>query len=221
MKLEIGHLDKDGIAIAVEWARREGWNPGLRDAEIFAATTAPGDFLGLYADGSLAATISLVNYSADFAFLGFYICRPDLRGRGLGMALWDEALARNTASCIGLDGVKAQQGNYAKSGFAYAHGNLRYGGPKPDGYAQSDRSLSALSAADAAAIDRFEQRRRLFPASRLKFLAAWLRHDALALMRDGEIVGYGVVRPAHEGWKVGPLVRAGRGRCGHRSCADC
>ena len=35
-------------------------------------------------DGETAATISCVNYSASFAFLGFYIVRADLRGRG-----WD------------------------------------------------------------------------------------------------------------------------------------
>jgi GNAT superfamily N-acetyltransferase len=204
MGYDIGFLDMDGIRAAAEWARREGWNPGLRDAEAFAAQDPEG-FLGLKVDGELAATISLVSYDPSFGFLGFYICRPDLRGKGLGLALWNAALALKPAHTIGLDGVTTQQENYRKTGFALAHANFRHGGLKPDGYAQNDRRLSALSAADAAAVDRFEQRHRLFPASRRKFLAEWLRHDALALMRDGEIAGYGVVRPAHEGWKVGPL----------------
>ena len=39
----------------------------------------------------LAATISLVNYGPSFGFLGFYICRPDLRGKGLGLVLPDQA----------------------------------------------------------------------------------------------------------------------------------
>ena len=37
MGYDIVFLDMDGIRTAVEWARREGWNPGLRDAEAFAA----------------------------------------------------------------------------------------------------------------------------------------------------------------------------------------
>jgi len=78
-------------------------------------------------------------------------------------------------------------------------------GLKPPGYAQLDPALAVLSAADATAIDRFEQRHRLFPAPRSKFLAEWLRYDGLALRRDGEIAGYGVIRPCHDGWKVGPL----------------
>lgn len=204
MAHDIGFLGIEDIRTAVDWARQEGWNPGLRDAEAFAAEDPEG-FLGLRLDGALAATISLVTYGPSFGFLGFYICRPDLRGRGLGMALWNEALVRKPARCIGLDGVKAQQPNYAKSGFVLAHENIRHGGLKPPGYAQLDPDLALLSAADATAIDRFEQRHRLFPAPRSKFLAEWLGYDGLALRRDGEIAGYGVIRPCHDGWKVGPL----------------
>lgn len=207
MAHDIRFLDRDGIATAVDWARQEGWNPGLRDIDAFMAEDPEG-FLGLFADGELAATISLVNYGPSFGFLGFYICRPDQRGKGLGLALWNEALKRKPARTIGLDGVKAQQGNYQQSGFVLAHENIRHGGLKPQGYSQGNRALTALSAADAVAIDRFEQHHRLFPAPRHKFLADWLRHDALALMRDGEIAGYGAIRQCHEGWKVGPLFAA-------------
>ena len=204
MGYDIGYLDMAGIRTAVDWARKEGWNPGLNDAEAFAAEDPQG-FLGLKVGGELAATISLVTYGPSVGFLGFYICRPDFRSKGLGIALWNEALKLKPARTIGLDGVKAQQDNYRKSGFVLAHENIRHGGAKPGGYGQSEHSLTALSAADATAIDRFEQQRLLFPAPRHRFLAEWLRHDALALRRDGEIVGYGVVRQCHEGWKVGPL----------------
>jgi len=204
MAYDIGFLGIEGIRTAVAWARLEGWNPGLNDAVPFAAEDPEG-FLGLRVGGELAATISLVRYGASFAFLGFYICHPEFRGKGLGHALWNEALQRKPARCIGLDGVKAQQPSYRQSGFVLAHENIRHGGLKPGGYAQRHPALIDLSAADAAAIDRFEQRRRLFPAPRPRFLAEWLRHDALALRRDCEIVGYGVVRQCQEGWKVGPL----------------
>jgi GNAT superfamily N-acetyltransferase len=204
MAYDIGFLDMDGIRTAVGWARQEGWNPGLRDAEAFAAQDPEG-FLGLKVKGELAATISLVGYGPAFAFLGFYICRPEFRGRGLGLALWNAALQRKPVRSTGLDGVKAQQPAYRKSGFVLAHENIRHGGLKPAGYAQGDPALTALSAADAATISRFEQQHRLFPGPRARFLADWLRQDAMALKRDGEIVGYGVARECHDGWKVGPL----------------
>lgn len=204
MAHKIRFLGIDSIRTAAEWARLEGWNPGLKDAEAFAAEDPEG-FLGLFAGGELAATISLVTYGPSFAFLGFYICRPELRGHGLGLELWNAALARKPARTVGLDGVIAQQDNYRKSGFVLAHRNIRHGGLKPGGYAQNDPGLHALSAADAAAVERFELEHRLFPASRARFLTEWLRQDALALRRGGEMVGYGVIRECHEGWKVGPL----------------
>jgi Acetyltransferase (GNAT) family len=71
------------IALAVDWAAAEGWNPGLSDAACFSAVDPEGFWIGEFR-GMPAATISVVNYDDHFSFLGFYIVRPDLRGRGYG-----------------------------------------------------------------------------------------------------------------------------------------
>ena len=68
-----------------------------------------------------------------FAFLGFYIVRPDLRGRGYGLRIWNAAVDHAGGRTIGLDGVVAQQENYKKSGFRLAYANVRYGGRVPAG----------------------------------------------------------------------------------------
>src|SRR5947199_2727116 len=117
----------DEIALAADWAAAEGWNPGLADAACF-ATGDPGGFLIGELDGAPAATISCVNYDARFAFLGFYIVRPDLRGRGYGLRIWKAGMAHAGDRTVGLDGVVAQQENYRKSGFKLAYANIRYGG---------------------------------------------------------------------------------------------
>ena len=56
------------------------------------------------------------------------MAHPDYRGQGIGLALWQRALSDAGDRTIGLDGVVAQQDNYRKSGFVYAHANFRYGG---------------------------------------------------------------------------------------------
>src|SRR6478735_3690618 len=99
--LRIRVMRPDEIALAADWAAAEGWNPGL--------------------DGAPAATISCVNYDERFAFLGFYIVRRDVRGRGYGLRMWNAAIAHAPARTIGLDGVVAQQENYRKSGFQLAY----------------------------------------------------------------------------------------------------
>ena len=103
----------DEISLAVDWAAAEGWNPGLADAACFAAVDAEGFLIGEL-DGVPAATVSCVNYDARFAFLGFYIVRADLRGRGYGLRIWNAAIAHAGARVIGLDGVVAQQAELQK-----------------------------------------------------------------------------------------------------------
>ena len=120
--LSIRTMRPDEISIAVNWAAAEGWNPGLAEAACFVAVDPEGFLIGEL-DGAPAATVSCANYSASFAFLGFYIVREDLRGRGYGLRIWDAAIAHAGPRVIGLDGVVAQQQNYRKSGFelAYPH----------------------------------------------------------------------------------------------------
>jgi hypothetical protein len=204
-ELRIRPMRPDEIPIAVDWAAAEGWNPGLADAVCF-ATVDPGGFLIGELDGAPAATVSCVNYDAGFAFLGFYIVRKDLRGRGHGLRIWNAAIAHAGAHVIGLDGVVAQQQNYRKSGFALAHANVRYGGSvaAPDAPGAGVVPLSAIPFADIEASDR-----TVFPAARSAFLRAWLGasgHVGRALVRDGRLAAWGVIRPCRTGRKIGPLV---------------
>jgi GNAT superfamily N-acetyltransferase len=204
-ELRIRTMRPDEIAIAVDWAAAEGWNPGPTDASCFASVD-PGGFLIGEVDGAPAATVSCVNYDTGFAFLGFYIVRPDLRGRGYGLSIWNAAIAHAGGRTIGLDGVVAQQDNYQKSGFRYAYANIRYGGnpvaldaPRAGVLALADVPLAAVVADDAT----------VFPAARLTFLRAWIGapgHIGRALMRDGRLAAWGVIRPCRQGRKVGPLI---------------
>ena len=195
----------DEIALAIDWAAAEGWNPGLADAACFATVDGEGFLIGEI-DGEAAATISCVNYGDSFAFLGFYIVRPDLRGRGYGLRIWQAAIAHAAARVIGLDGVVAQQGNYKKSGFALAYANIRYGGtvapihaPPANVVALDKIPFAMVEASDAT----------VFPAPRSAFLRAWLAspgHIGRALLRDGKLAAWGVIRPCRQGFKIGPLV---------------
>ncbi|MEW6256427.1 MAG: GNAT family N-acetyltransferase [Pseudomonadota bacterium] len=203
---EIRTLTPDEVAIAVEWAAREGWNPGLNDASAFLAQDPQG-FLGLFEGEALTACISAVSYGVAFGFIGFYICRPDRRGQGLGFALWQEALARMGERTLGLDGVVAQQENYKRSGFVLAHRNVRYGG-RPIRLPGA-QGLAPVTRADLPALFGFDRAHFLF--DRPHFLDRWLFPDAGAalLARAGDAIsGYGVVRRAREGHKIGPLFAA-------------
>jgi GNAT superfamily N-acetyltransferase len=191
------------IELAVDWAALEGWNPGHADAACFATVDPQGFLLGEI-DGAPAATISIINYDPGFSFLGFYIVRPDLRGRGHGMAIWRAAIAHAGRRTIGLDGVIAQQENYRKSGFALAHRNIRFGGT----VAASGSIVPGIVALSDIPFAEVEQD-DVFQAPRTTFLRAWLQapgHIGRAFIRNGKLSAWGVIRPARTGYKIGPLV---------------
>ena len=203
--LQIRNLRPEEISIAVDWAAAEGWNPGLADAACFAIPDTRGFFVGEI-DGEPVATVSCVNYDDRFAFLGFYIVRAGFRGAGHGLRIWNAAIAHAGSRVIGLDGVVAQQDNYKKSGFQLAYANIRYGGS----VAAPARPLADVIALDKIPFAMVEaDDATVFPAPRGAFLRAWINmpgHIGRALMRDGKLAAWGVIRPCRTGRKIGPLV---------------
>jgi hypothetical protein len=194
----------DEMPILLDWAAAEGWNPGLADGPCFHAADPRGFLIGRL-DGHPVSGISLVQYGDAFAFLGFYLCRPEMRGRGFGYAVWTEATRRFGSRTVGLDGVPDQQDNYRRSGFALAWRNVRYQGAVPGGLAPTGRT-EGPDAVPFAALRDLDARH--FGAPRPSFLAGWLAvdgHVVRVLVDDGAAVGLGVLRPCRDGSKVGPL----------------
>jgi hypothetical protein len=200
----------------VDWAAREGWNPGLHDAELFWATD-PDAFVAAELDGEVIGGGAVTSYGGEFGFMGFFIVRPEYRGRGLGDTLWHARRARllgrlRPGATIGMDGVFAMQDYYAKGGFAFSHRDIRYRAEIPaasPGPVDGDRSSPGVVPLSDVPFDQVvAYDRTCFPADRTTFLRAWIAQpEALALgfVVDGELRGYGVVRRCREGCKVGPL----------------
>lgn len=193
------------LDIAIGWAESEGWNPGRGDRDAFLAADADGFLMGFLGDEPVTA-ISVVRYGPAFGFLGFYICRPDQRGKGLGWRTWQAGLERLEGRTVGLDGVVAQQDNYRRSGFVLEHRNIRFAGA-PVLPAPADPRLVRVAGGNVAGVIAFDT--GFFPAPRPRFLEAWLDgkggRRAYALIANGAIEGYGVIRPAVSGFKIGPL----------------
>ncbi|MFF4697666.1 GNAT family N-acetyltransferase [Streptomyces chattanoogensis] len=188
-----------------QWAADEEWNPGRGDTACFHPTDPAGFFIGRRR-GRAVSALSVVNYSDAYAFLGYYLVHPAHRRQGLGLATWRAAFPHAGARTVGLDAVPAQQSTYKRAGFTPAYDTIRYTGrparpgtpPPPDAVPVTGSHLDALAAYD----------RRCFPADRRAFVARWLTapgHTARVYLRDGAIAGYGVIRPARTGHRIGPL----------------
>lgn len=211
--LVIRNMTRPEVDELVDWAAREGWNPGLHDAELFWATD-PAAFIAAERNGALIGGGAITAYQDQFGFMGFFIVRPEFRGQGLGNTLWharrERLLARlRPGAGIGMDGVFAMQDYYAKGGFVFSHRDIRFRVDLPDQPTTTrvgDDEIVPLAAVPFDQVLDYDG--TCFPAPRPTFLAGWIHQpDALALgcRRDGQLSGYGVVRRCRAGCKIGPL----------------
>lgn len=201
----ISRMTKEEISIAIDWAKREGWNPGLHDAECFYQADAQGFFAGKL-DGKLIAMGAAVVYDDHFAFCGLYIVDANYREHGYGLDLTKARLAYVGSRNAGIDGVMEMVPKYKLLGYKTAYKNARYHGinlvmdvPNNPGIVP----LSEVPFSQLSAYDRLH-----FPAAREAFLRCWIKPaggKSLAYMVHDQLVGYGVIRPCYEGFKIGPL----------------
>lgn len=214
-KLEIRSMTRPELDELVDWAAREGWNPGLHDADIFWATD-PEAFVAADRDGDMIGGGAITSYDGRFGFMGFFIVRPEFRGRGFGDHLWhvrrDRLIKRlRPGASIGMDGVFDMQDYYARGGFMFSHRDLRFCLEIPDSglplsYAGDSAIIRPLAEIPFDEILAYDC--SCFPAPRPTFLKGWIgQPDSLSLgcIKGGLLCGFGTARACREGCKVGPL----------------
>ncbi len=202
---QITRMTRDEISTAVEWARQEGWNPGLNDAECFYHTDPQGFFAGKL-NGQIIAVGSAVVYDDHFAFCGFYIVDKNYRAQGYGMQLTQARLAYTGDRNVGIDGVLDMIDNYAHIGYKFAHNNARYALKYKPLPLKPDPLVVNLQTVPFAQLTHYD--RHFFPVPRPQFLSAWIQQNtalALGYVQEEQLRGYGVIRKCFTGYKIGPL----------------
>ena len=202
--ITIEQMTQKEVDVAIDWAQKEGWNPGIHDAECFYHAD-PNGFYAAKLNGEIVGTISLVKYSGDFVFEGLYIVKPQFRGRGIGSQIQKYALNLYRDSSLGLDGVVAMQQKYTQHGFKLAYNNIRYAGTAQDKPFTLCRPIQRKDFSEIAAFDL-----ECFGYERSRFLDCWLfQKDSASMLisseKTGAVSGYGVIRKCLQGHKIGPL----------------
>lgn len=209
MPFQVRPMHRSELDVALKWAREEGWNPGVADADAFYAMDPTGFFVGEL-DGEMVSCVSVVKSGDDRAFVGLFIVRPEFRGKGFGKATWNAALATSAGRAIGLDGVVAQQPTYARWGFVCHHRNVRYAG-RPSDLPLSQHVQRAVAVSDVNELVAYDT--AIFGIVRDAFLRHWLDPASPTRItfcwRDAPsapVRGYGTVRRCADNWRVGPLL---------------
>ena len=201
----VERMSKQDIQTAISWAAKEGWNPGLNDAECFYCADPNGFFVGKL-DNKIIAVGSAVVYDDNFAFCGFYIVDEPYRGHGFGMRLTTERLKYVNKRNAGIDGVLNMVAKYSNISYKFAHNNARYTTVWQKKFLEENHRCAPLATIDFAKIKEYD--RYHFPASRDIFLHCWIDQPgalALGYVENDNLVGYGVIRPCVQGFKIGPI----------------
>ncbi len=195
-------MTEDDLQLALSWAEAEGWNPGIDDAHNFYLAD-PGGFLIGELNGIPISCISVVRYNSNFNFIGFYIVKPEYRKQGFGLKTWQAAFKLISNQPAALEGALPQVDNYTKSGFKSAHSHQRYQG-QIKGFISSDvMDLKTIDFVKICAYDHL-----YFPGDRSNFLAPWINQvhgQGYGILNDDKLAGYGIIRKATEGFRIGPL----------------
>jgi len=208
----IGALRADEIPTLWSWVDAEGWNPGVHDLGA-AFAVDPDAFVALRHDDALVGTGSVYSYDGAFGFMGLFVLLPEHRGQGVGGILWrhrhrlvHERLSPG-ATC-GMDGVLPMVPFYERGGFVIAYEDVRWSGAAQG---QPDPAAVDLSSVPFEQVDRYDRTRAAAP--RTAFLRRWLAIEGAlgaAVVDDGNsgnggLQGYGLLRPASDGWRFGPF----------------
>lgn len=207
-ELQFQKLDLDGVKKLVNWAEKEGWNPGPNDAEVYYKTD-PDGFYGYFHNGTLTGVGSIVSYNKEFGFMGFFIVKPEYRSQGIGRKLWyllcDTLHSRlKKDASIGMDGVIAMQPFYRKSGFEILFRDERY--EKTGTEFKPNKNISSILNEDVESILAYDK--KCFGFSRPQFLKPWLKmqgNRTFKYVENRKLKGFAIVRKADKGYKVCPL----------------
>lgn len=195
------------LELALEWARQEGWNPGIDDAPAFWEADPSGFLVGAIGEVPVGC-ISVVRYGESFAFVGLYMLHPEFRGQGYGKQLWNKGMVLAGNRTVGLDGVAAQQKYYSQHGFETAYRTVRYGGTPqiPD---VGDQAAQVVPVTHGKLEGLVSYDAGIFPGLRHSFVRAWCgepqRRKSFMVGGGSRVRGYGTIRRCFHGYKIGPL----------------
>jgi len=186
-----------------------GWNQLENDWKLFLESSTDGSMVAEYQE-KIVGTVTTVNYSGHFSWIGMVLVDPEFRRMGIGTTLLKEAIKRATGQgTIRLDATPKGKMLYDTLGFEDEYGLNRYEnkGFKRRASPESHLSCSPMVADDVIRIAAYDA--QVFGAPRegiLQSLYHMGRQYAWILREDSEIQGYCLGRSGSNFEQIGPVI---------------
>ena len=217
LKIRLIQTEKEFESIIINAMVKEGWGPGLQDAECFMACDPTAGFVGEL-NGKPVCCMTMAKYGDSYAFAGSYIVNKEFRGNGHGKKIYDAAMAsaKHFPSIGTIAGLNMEEINKSNGFRSLFYGAFFVFNIPTTIACFSETSITSPS----VKIKRIEEVNKqalfmydttVFGFERHAFLSKWLRmtgsHVPVAIDSEGSIVGYTVARPTFikGSYKIGPL----------------
>lgn len=200
-EIELQDFGQDHIEGAVALSRQENWPHRPQDWQM--ALQLSSGAVALDDQGRVTGTILVTPYGMDCAMINMVIVDRNVRGKGLGRRLMDEAIALAGDRPLRLVATTDGMPLYQKLGFV-ASGTIR----------QHQGTVAALGAPDgveAAGADDLPDIKALdrdaYGADREALIDALAERGEFAVIRrNGAIEAYAAIRPFGRGEVIGPVI---------------
>ena len=100
-KIRLIETEEEFESIIINAMAKEGWRPGLKDAECFVACDPTGTFVGEL-NGKPVCCINFTKYGDSFALGGCHIVKEEYRGKRYGGKILNAAMASVKPRSIGM-----------------------------------------------------------------------------------------------------------------------
>ncbi len=200
--IAIRRLTPDDVDFGMLLKQQSGWNQTRTDWRRYLHLQPDGCFLA-ESSGQPAGTVVVIVFES-VAWVAMMLVEASLRGRGLGRALMERALAfaaEQGAATVRLDATALGQPLYERLGFAADYAVIRYGG-MPLASLPAAAKLPHVAVDDIASLDHAAagcDRRRLLTA-------LWEEQPGWGVVHDGQALGYYAARPGSGATQIGPCV---------------
>ena len=219
--MNIRSINLEDIYHVTEWAREEGFAPGIGDVNIYRNTDRQGLWIATLV-GKPIGCIAGVRYNNDYGFLGLYIVKKEFRGNGYGIQLWKHVINKlEDLKCIGLEAAPNRVEDYSRWGFRFSSTTTRWFFNSTEESnlitAESVPTIQGTKLLEGSQISKeiiqsYDATREDTP--RPHFLSDWLFNDngtVLTLVNsEGYCLGFGRIRPcllqSGTGHRIGPLL---------------
>ena len=190
---------------AVRLTQAEGW-PHRREDWDFHCLLGQG-WIASTADGAMVGTILWWSYGSAAGAAGLLVVDRRYRGNGIGRrlieAIIDEAGPRTVQSVATRSGIRV----LGALGFRKIGMVQQWQGVPSAIIIEGPTDLILRTADQTSLPSLCELDERAFGAKRFELLASILtQNDGVLAEKDGQLVGFGLIRPAGRGMVIGPVV---------------